>query len=287
MFFKKILWSFQGSLFRFPVSRPDDVVFRPDAHQSATSVWTTWRSVQKLISQQHPSGRRVIPSGRSSVHSSQTVRTTCHIVRTPDRPSIICPDKVGFRPDPPLYREASVLTCIYLDDSTAHPDDFQWSISFRFCFQVLIREDWFNRLDDVDSRPDALIYKAGIAIQIQPSGRQSAWFGRAFNRYGNCVFNFNRSDACLSWSGCALNRYGNCILKINGPDGHPPWSGCAKPYMEITCSGRATVRTRLSNRKDFQRKSHNFCFIVFPSRRPMTTVRTSSIFIKAIAHLNP
>jgi hypothetical protein len=28
-------------LFRFPVSRPDDVVFRPDAHQSGTSVWMT------------------------------------------------------------------------------------------------------------------------------------------------------------------------------------------------------------------------------------------------------
>jgi hypothetical protein len=27
-------------LFRFPVNRPDDVVFRPDAHQSATSVRT-------------------------------------------------------------------------------------------------------------------------------------------------------------------------------------------------------------------------------------------------------
>jgi hypothetical protein len=27
-------------LFRFPVSRPDDVVFRPDAHQSATSFRT-------------------------------------------------------------------------------------------------------------------------------------------------------------------------------------------------------------------------------------------------------
>jgi hypothetical protein len=27
-------------LFRFPVSRPDNVVFRSDAHQPATSVWT-------------------------------------------------------------------------------------------------------------------------------------------------------------------------------------------------------------------------------------------------------
>jgi hypothetical protein len=37
-----------------------------------------------------------------------------------------------------------------------------------------LREDFFNRPDDVDSRPDTLIHKARIAIQILPSGRQSA-----------------------------------------------------------------------------------------------------------------
>jgi hypothetical protein len=37
-----------------------------------------------------------------------------------------------------------------------------------------LREDFFNRPDDVDSRPDALIHKARITIQISPSGRQSA-----------------------------------------------------------------------------------------------------------------
>jgi hypothetical protein len=29
-----------------------------------------------------------------------------------------------------------------------------------------------------------------------------------------------------------------------------PWSGCAKPYMEITCSGRATVWTTVSHCPD-------------------------------------
>jgi hypothetical protein len=37
-----------------------------------------------------------------------------------------------------------------------------------------LREDCFNRLDDVDSRPDVLLHKARIAIQISLSGRQSA-----------------------------------------------------------------------------------------------------------------
>jgi len=61
-------------LFRFPVSRPDDVVIRPDAHQSATFVRTmrsfcpdahqcleAWNS-----SRLHPSGRNGKSFGRSS-----------------------------------------------------------------------------------------------------------------------------------------------------------------------------------------------------------------------------
>jgi hypothetical protein len=45
------------------------------------------------------------------IGSLTTVRMTSHSVRTPDRPSIIRPDNVDFRPDPPLYREASVPAC--------------------------------------------------------------------------------------------------------------------------------------------------------------------------------
>jgi hypothetical protein len=35
------------------------------------------------------------------------------------------PDDVDFRPDPPLYREASVPACIHSDVSAARPDDSQ------------------------------------------------------------------------------------------------------------------------------------------------------------------
>jgi len=61
-------------LFRFPVSRPDDVVFRLDAHQSATSVRTT-RSFHPDThqcleasnnSRLHPSRRNGKSFGRSS-----------------------------------------------------------------------------------------------------------------------------------------------------------------------------------------------------------------------------
>jgi hypothetical protein len=71
MFFKKILWSFQGSLFRFPVSHSDDVVSRPNAHQSATSVRTTWYSVRMLFCQSiiRPD-KENFPSRRPSVSRS-------------------------------------------------------------------------------------------------------------------------------------------------------------------------------------------------------------------------
>jgi len=84
------------------------------------------------------------------------------------------------------------------------------------------------------------------------------WFGRAFIKEGNCRFDFNRPDDCLSWSGRTHIRYENWVLKFSRPYAHPPWSGSLNPYKEITCSGRATVRTmchpvrtRLLNRKDF------------------------------------
>jgi len=100
--------------------------------------------------------------------------------------------------------------------------------SFRISFQTQIWDDCCNRPDDVDSRPDTLIHKASIVIQIQTFGRQSAWFG------------------------CVCIRYGHCVHQIDSPDAHPPGPDARNLYMEITCSGRVTVRTWLSNRKDFQ-----------------------------------
>jgi len=72
--------------------------------------------------------RTTVPS-RLDAHLSTApaVRTTCHTVRTPDRPSIIRSDDVDFCLDPPLYREASVPTCICPDVSAARPDAYQYS----------------------------------------------------------------------------------------------------------------------------------------------------------------
>jgi hypothetical protein len=121
----------------------------------------------------------------------------------------------------------------------------------------------------VDSCLDALIHKKRITIQIQPSGRQSAWPGRA------------------------LNRYENCVLKINQPDDHPPWSRREKSYMEITCSGRATVRTTVHHCPDAALKQGRFSTKISkimshscPSGQLRSNVRTASILITVVSHLN-
>jgi hypothetical protein len=77
--------------FRFPVSRLDEVSFRPDAHLSTA----------------YPSGRRVHPD------------------RTPDRPVSSVRTTYLFRLDPTLCREASVPACIRPDISPARPDVHQ------------------------------------------------------------------------------------------------------------------------------------------------------------------
>jgi hypothetical protein len=103
----------------------------------------------------------------------------------PYRPSIIRLDDVVIRPDPPLYREASVPACIRPDNSVVHPDALQYSIKLPILSKIIYRKIAANHSDDVDSHSDTLLLKARIAIQIRPSGRLSAWSERAFNRYGN------------------------------------------------------------------------------------------------------
>jgi len=72
-----------------------------------------------------------------------------------------------------------------------------------FLSKTQIWEDRCNRSDDMDFRSDALIHKASIAIQIQTSGRQSSWFGRAKPLYGNYLQRtFNRPDNRETPSGC-------------------------------------------------------------------------------------
>jgi hypothetical protein len=125
--------------FRFPVSRLDDVLSHPDAHLS----------------------------------TAPFIRTTCHTFRTPDRPA----SSVWM-----TYIFVRTLHCIkkllfQLASVRTSQQPVRTSISDRSAsdsFQVQNMGRLIHRPDDVVSRPDALINKARIAIQISPSGCQSA-----------------------------------------------------------------------------------------------------------------
>jgi len=136
-------------LFRFPVSRQDDVVFRPDAHQSATSVRTTryFRSNAHQCleasnsSRLHPSGRNGKSFGCSSRRSqcfSASVRTTW----------LYCPDAI------------QCLTSIRISASRHSYGKTAATVWAMFS----IRQE--------------------RAYQVQPSGRQPSRSGRSKPYYG-------------------------------------------------------------------------------------------------------
>jgi len=135
--------------------------------------------------------------------SSQRNRIPC--IRLDD--VIFCPEAQLSRHHPSGRREISVRTflyveklqtvpsCIRLDISAARPDAIQCSIIYGIFFlKTQIWEDNCNRLEDVDSRPDALILKASRAFKIQTSGCWSSWSGHSSFIYGNCVHQINRPD---------------------------------------------------------------------------------------------
>jgi hypothetical protein len=152
---------------QFPCICPTDVVFRLDAHQSATSVRTmrTFRpNAHQCLeasnsSSLHLSGCNGISSGRSSEFEK-------------------IPMFQWIRPDDMLYR----------------PDAIQCLTSIR----VFATRHSYGKTADhsyVWSRPDDVLHKASRAYKVQPSGRQSSWSGWSSIRYGNCVHLINRPDA--------------------------------------------------------------------------------------------
>jgi hypothetical protein len=118
-------------------------------------------SVVRTIEPSHPDAHLpTVPS----------VRTTCHTVRSPIRPSIIHLDDVHFRPGPPLCREGSIQLAS-VRTSQQHVRTPIGTRPVSDTFQVPIKERSSNRPDDVVSRPDARLRKARIAFQISPSRR--------------------------------------------------------------------------------------------------------------------
>jgi hypothetical protein len=92
---------------KFPVSRPDDVSSRPDAHLSTvTSVWTT-----------------------------------CHSVRTSDRQASSVRTTGFFRPDTYIVSRSFCASFLRPDVSAARPDTYQFSNSSLILSKVQERED--------------------------------------------------------------------------------------------------------------------------------------------------
>jgi hypothetical protein len=186
----------------------------------------------------------MIEASRPDTHMTTvpSVRTTCHTFRTPVRPSIIRPDNVHFRSDPPLCREVSIQLAS-VRTTQQHVRTPLGTRPVSDSFQVPIKEISINRPDDVVSRSDARLLKVRIAIQISLSGRQLALVRMRVQLIWKLPIRLQPSGRLLSWSGRAYSRYGNCVLKFSRSDTHSPWSGRMKPYKGITCSGRATVWT--------------------------------------------
>jgi len=136
-----------------------------------------------------------------------------YFVRTLNCPSIIRPNDENFPSEPSsvsrsfkLFQLASVRTS---QQHVRTPLSIQSAMGFLSKTQIW--EDSYNRPNDVDSRPDALIHKASRAFKNpdvrtlvfmvrtlklhkwklrasdQPSGRQMSWSGRSKPWYGNCV----------------------------------------------------------------------------------------------------
>jgi len=225
MFFEKILWSFQGF-----ISVPCQ-----------------------------PFGRSGIPSGRSSVSNIRpdahlstvpSVRTTCHSVRTSDRQASTVRRTCFFRPDTYIASRSFCANLLRPDVSAARPDAYQFSNGSLILSKFQERKDQSNVRTMWYPVQTRISVRQESQFKMNRSDIWQLWSGRWCIVYGNCRFDFNRPDVSTSWSELTRIRYGNCVLKFSRSDTPTPWSGRAKPVMEITCSGRASVRTIEPSRPD-------------------------------------
>jgi hypothetical protein len=217
------------------------------------------------------SGQCVIPSGRLSV-TVPSVRTTCHTVRTPDRPSIIRSDDVHFRPDHLLCREGSVqLASVRTPLSTRIVSD---------SFQVPIKERSINRPDDVVSRPDARLHKARIAIQIHPSRRQTALVWTSVHQRRKLPIRLQpsgrlpimvRTRAHQLWTLRVEDLSSGCLSSMVQTR-----EALYRKYLQWTC-----------NRPDAALKQERFSAKFSENPVAQLPVRTAPAYISVVAHFAP
>jgi hypothetical protein len=245
--------SFKKTLCRIQISQ----------FNSLASVRTTWYSIRTLFSQQHPSERRVIPSGLPFVLNANR------------------PDYVSYHLDAHLSKASSVRTfscvekfqtvpaCICSDVSAAHPDDSQCSTSFR----ILPKHSY--------GKIAATVQTTWIPVRTRSSIRQVSQFKSRHPDDGPHGPDARASDmeiVCIKsivWTIIPMVRTREAFIwKLLTAEVRPSgWQG-------------TTVWTRLKNKKEFQRNSRTIDRIVVHPNGPLLLSGRRLVFIKPNAHLN-
>jgi hypothetical protein len=161
---------------------------------------------------------------------------------------------MSSRPDAHLSIVPAVRTTCHTVRTFQQPVQTTLSIrpSFRFSFQNQIWEDCCNSPDDVDSRLHALLLKGKFAIQTQPSGRRSTMVWTCVQQ----IWKLRAADYPSRRPSPMVRTREALVRKLLAAD------------VKLFRRQCLTVRTRFSNRKDFQRKSQNFGRTVVPSDGP-------------------
>jgi len=242
---------------------------------SLSAVRTRCHPVRTLICLLfHPSGRRAIPSGR---HQASSVRTTCISVWT-----LHCIEKL-------LCQLASVRTTqqpVWTTSNDRSASDFLsksklweidatvWTTWIPVWTRSYIRQESqfkYIPLDDSQLGSDARSTDMEIVYSTS-NVRTPAYHGpdaRSSDMEIACCWRLTvRTAIPLGLDAQSL------IWKLLAVDVRPSGRQCL------------TVRTRFSNKKDFQRKSQKFWSHSCPSGRPLSTVRTTPVYFTAVAHLN-
>jgi hypothetical protein len=151
-----------------------------------------------------------------------------------------------------------------------------------------------HRPDDVVSRPDALIHKARIVIQISPSRLQSALVRiRATNmEIADSTSTvrtpaFHGPNARIADMEIACWRIAVRTFIPLGPDARSLIWKLLAADVRPSRHQCLTVRTRLLNKNDFQRNFWKILSHSCPSGRLRFTVRTASLHITIVAHSAP
>lgn len=158
-----------------------------------------------------------------------------------------------------------------------------------------LREDCFNRPDDMDSHPDELINKARIGIQISPSGHLSALVRTRVRQLRKLPIRLQLSGRLPTMVRMRTQQKWKLRVEVQPSNRSSPMVRTREAlygsYLQRTCDHPDDYAllsgTRLLNMKDFQRKSRKFWSHNCPSRRPRFTIRTTSVHITAVAHYAP